>query len=132
MIEKADQAVTKLLHLTVEGVYVVKVEVTDASNQKSAAELTVTVHPDTNLPPVANAGPDLRVDWPVEILSVSGLASSDDGEIVKWNWQRVEEVNMPAAGREVNRSRSQPVLLLSRLVPGKYAYKLTVSDVQGK
>ena len=123
---------TKLLHLTVEGSYVVKVEVTDTAGQTSSAELTVEVHPDTNVAPVANAGPDLQVQWPVDLLAVSGEESTDDGEIVKWNWVKAENEGNPAPGKAVNFSDHKSILYLSGLVPGTYVYQLTVQDIQGQ
>ena len=71
------------------------------------------------------------VHWPVDVLSVSGMQSSDDGEIVYWDWAKVEEEDTPAAGMAINGSQHQPVLLLSGLIPGTYTFQLTVKDVQG-
>ena len=131
VIEDSEKVKTKLLHLTVIGEYGIHLVVTDSAGQKASAGLSVVVHPDTNKAPIANAGDDLVVQWPVDVLSLNGLQSSDDGEIAEWLWKKIEDEETPAAGMPINRSEHQPVLMLSGLIPGTCTFELTVKDVQG-
>jgi len=71
------------------GDYIVTLKVADSKTLwSSEVSITITATPGTptNLPPVANAGPDQSV-YVGDVVTLDGSGSSDsDGTIVQWNW----------------------------------------------
>lgn len=49
-----------------------------------------------NEPPVADAGSDQEVQFPVNLLILNGSQSSDDIGIIGWKWTK--DMESPAAG----------------------------------
>lgn len=112
------------------GEYVFQLTVTTDEDDLLASkdEVKVTVVHVVNTAPVANAGGDQSVAMPVPLLTLNGTRSSDDLRIVSYAWSR--ERSSLAAGDVVSVPGS-PVLSLANVVPGRYVFKLTVTDDQG-
>jgi hypothetical protein len=108
----------------VAGQYVFRVTVTDNDNASSFADVTVTVNPAANQPPVANAGTGQSITLPVSQVNLNASLSSDpDGNIVSYAWTRQSG---PSSYSFSNAAISNPVV--SGLVQGTYVFRVTVKD----
>ena len=129
LIVSPSQKQTAITNL-VEGVYRFELRVTDNKGGIGKDTLTVTVRPiatEPNNPPVAIAGDEQIITFPVDKVVLDGSASYDpDGTIIKYNWSMVS-------------GPSQAVILAStarrteatELIPGEYRFKLEVTDNRG-
>nr|XP_055179015.1 dyslexia-associated protein KIAA0319 homolog isoform X2 [Nyctereutes procyonoides] len=119
---------TPYLHLSAmqEGDYTFQLMVTDSSMQQSTAIVTVTVQPASNRPPVAVAGPDKELVFPVESTTLDGSRSRDDQGIVLYHW---EHVRGPSTVEMENTDRA--IATVSGLQVGTHHFQLTVTDQQG-
>ena len=61
-------------------------KVTDEAGQSDEDDVKVYVKPPTNLPPVAEAGPDLELSLPLPWITLDGSKSHDDGNITEVTW----------------------------------------------
>ncbi|XP_010621257.1 dyslexia-associated protein KIAA0319 homolog isoform X2 [Fukomys damarensis] len=109
-----------------EGEYTFQLIVTDSSGQQSTAEVTVIVQPEDNRPPVAIAGPDKELVFPVDSATLDGSRSSDDHGIVYYHW---EHVRGPGAVEMANGDAA--VATVTSLQVGTHHFRLTVKDQQG-
>uniref|UniRef100_A0A0P6J2U0 Dyslexia-associated protein n=1 Tax=Heterocephalus glaber TaxID=10181 RepID=A0A0P6J2U0_HETGA len=119
---------TPYLHVSAmqEGEYTFQLIVTDSSGQQSTAEVTVIVQPEDNRPPVAVAGPDKELVFPVNSATLDGSRSSDDHGIVLYRW---EHVRGPSAVEMANGNAA--VATVTGLQVGTHHFRLTVKDQQG-
>lgn len=122
-----DSSTTNASKLTV-GEYVFELMVTDEDLVVSKDRVKVTVVHVRNTPPLADAGGDQSLTMPLNVLTINGSKSSDDLRIVRYSWTR--ERSSLAAGDVVSPEGSA-VLAVANLIPGRYVFKLTVTDDQG-
>lgn len=111
------------------GEYKFRLTVCDEKQTCSSAETKVKVVQTENAPPQANAGGDRTVYLPCDVIIMNGNQSSDDVGIVSYKW--VRDQTSLAAGDVIENSDSQPVLKLINMIPGRYLFRLTVTDSQG-
>lgn len=113
----------------VEGVYEFLLSVTDDDGAESSSLTQVTVlseEPQTNIPPVANAGPDFSISLPDNYTPINGSGSDEDGTIVAYKWRRISGAN------SVIISNSQSATCtVSNLAQGTYRFELKVTDNDG-
>ncbi|XP_063155045.1 dyslexia-associated protein KIAA0319 homolog isoform X1 [Candoia aspera] len=109
-----------------EGEYTFQLTVMDSAEQKSTAEVTVTVQPRPNKPPAAVTGPDKVLTFPIQSTSLDGSMSTDDLGIVYYHW---ENISGPSSLHIENADRA--VATVSDLQIGTYHFRLTVKDDQG-
>lgn len=62
-------------------------------------------------------------------LFINGSQSSDDLKIGQWEWTR--ESSSLAIGTIVEGTDKSPILMVTDIVPGRYVFKLKVTDDQG-
>ncbi|XP_028632157.1 dyslexia-associated protein KIAA0319 homolog isoform X2 [Grammomys surdaster] len=119
---------TPYLHLSElqEGEYTFQLTVTDSSGQQSTALVTVTVQAENNRAPVAVAGPDKELVFPVQSATLDGSQSSDDHGIVCYHWERIRG---PSAVEMENVDKA--IATVTGLQVGTYHFRLTVKDQQG-
>ncbi|XP_063116029.1 dyslexia-associated protein KIAA0319 homolog isoform X3 [Cavia porcellus] len=119
---------TPYLHVSAmeEGEYTFQLTVTDSSGQQSSAEATVIVQPEDNRPPVAVAGPDKELIFPLDSATLDGSRSSDDHGIVFYRW---EHVRGPGVVEMANGDTA--VATVTGLQVGTHHFRLTVKDQQG-
>ncbi len=111
----------------VQGKYVFELTITDNQGAKASDQVSVTVNPIPNRPPVANAGKDTSIALPVNAIQLSGAASSDpDGSVTGYNWK---QVSGPAPA--IIASPATAATLISNLVEGDYIFELAVTDNAG-
>uniref|UniRef100_A0A8C9G5U9 KIAA0319 n=1 Tax=Pavo cristatus TaxID=9049 RepID=A0A8C9G5U9_PAVCR len=109
-----------------EGDYTFQLTVTDSARQQSTAEVTLIVQPENNSPPVAVAGPDRELTFPVESTTLDGSRSQDDQGIVLYHW---ENISGPSYVQMENGDKA--IATVSGLQVGTYRFRLTVKDQQG-
>ena len=108
------------------GTYIFQLTVTDNLGAASTSTLTVTVGTIgyNHIPPVANAGPDLSINLPLDSVQLNGSASYDtDGTITGYSWLKISG---PGQSSISNASVANPTI--SNLYKGTYQFSLTVTD----
>ena len=124
------QSIITLSDLTA-GNYTVKLTVTDEDGETDSTTATIEVVKDKDYPPKAVAGEDIVIYLPVNNATLNGNQSTDDHEIVTWEWTKVKaegEADLPA---DISGARSQ-FLTVSNLVQGQYSFVLKVTDEAGQ
>ncbi|XP_065484852.1 dyslexia-associated protein KIAA0319 homolog isoform X2 [Caloenas nicobarica] len=109
-----------------EGDYTFQLTVTDSARQRSTAEVTLIVQPENNSPPIAVAGPDKELTFPVESTTLDGSKSQDDQGIVFYHW---ENISGPSSVQMENGDKA--IATVTGLQVGTYRFRLTVKDQQG-
>uniref|UniRef100_A0A8C3FGB6 KIAA0319 n=1 Tax=Chrysemys picta bellii TaxID=8478 RepID=A0A8C3FGB6_CHRPI len=109
-----------------EGDYTFQLTITDSARQRSTAEVTVIVQHENNTPPVAVAGPDKELTFPVESTTLDGSKSHDDQGIVFYHWENISGPTTVQIG-----NIDKAVATVSGLQVGTYHFRLTVKDYQG-
>ena len=71
------------------GTYAFTLTVTDTAGQQSSDEVTVTVLPEKNVPPVAKAGENRTVLHPHTSVKLNGSNSTDDYRIDSYHWSQI-------------------------------------------
>ncbi|UYV60199.1 KIAA0319L [Cordylochernes scorpioides] len=106
------------------GVYKFVLKVTDTADQSSTAEVHVFVKPESNTPPIANAGPEQHIALPLaDPLVLDGSPSKVDVHVARWHWEQIQGPK-PATLAEPDKVKTK----VTGLVPGEYVFKLIVSD----
>ena len=107
------------------GDYAFRLTVTDDQGATDFNDLIVRVVSSTNnLPPVVNAGPDIRIFIPQNTLVINASAS-DDGTISAYQWVKL---GGPTATL-VNPIEQN--LSLTNLIEGEYTFQIAVTDNNG-
>lgn len=119
----------QLTDLTSPGNYTFKLTVTDTDNVSNSSTANITVLKGTDYPPVANAGNAVILYLPNNNVTLNGTASSDDHEIVAWEWTK--DANDEAKAVDMQNTRT-PYVQLSNLEEGMYTFVLKVTDGSGQ
>lgn len=129
IIDSANSTQCNVTNLT-KGDYLFQLTVTDENDNSASSFVAVSVTQNKNAPPKANAGGDQTLIMPVAVLILNGSESSDDLGIAKWQWTR--ESSSLALGKIIDNSDTTPVLMVTNVIPGRYEFKLHVTDDQGE
>ncbi len=125
-IGTATKATTTISGL-VQGTYIFKLKVTDASGATATDSLIVTVNAAANIPPVANAGTSKSITLPVNSVNLDGSLSTDaDGTITSYSWV---QISGPSASSVANATSAKTAV--NNLIAGLYTFELTVKDNAG-
>jgi Secretion system C-terminal sorting domain/PKD domain len=110
------------------GVYSFQLKVTDNAGAIAQDTIKVIVNAaPANQPPVANAGADIAITLPANLVNLNGTASTDpDGTISIYAWS---QVSGPAQATIL--SPANPSTTASGLQQGVYVFSLTVTDNTG-
>ena len=118
---------TTLVTGLVQGTYVFTLTVTDNHGLSNTSNVTITVNPLINQPPVANAGSNIAITLPTNSSNLNGTVSSDpDGTIATYAWSKTSG---PASYTIANTAAASTAL--SNLVQGVYVFTLQVTDNAG-
>ncbi|CAD1471833.1 unnamed protein product [Heterotrigona itama] len=123
-----NESVTNITKLT-KGDYEFKLTVIDDNGNKDSDIVKVKVTQNKNAAPKANAGGDQVVVAPISALIINGSQSTDDLRISEWTWSK--DPSSLAIGTIVQNSDKSPILMLTDIVPGRYVFRLKVTDDQG-
>ncbi|XP_068816699.1 dyslexia-associated protein KIAA0319 homolog isoform X3 [Capricornis sumatraensis] len=120
----ADSAVLHLSNL-VPGNYTFRLTVTDSDGATNSTTAALIVSSAVDYPPVANAGPNQTITLPQNSITLNGNQSSDDHQIVLYEWSLVPgSENQEVAMQGVR----TPYLHLSAMEEGDYTFQLMVTD----
>lgn len=135
-------ATLQLSDLTQPGQYTFQVAAVDSEGAQATALAYVTVLPPIDYPPTADAGADQVLYLPLNDgeLVLSGNGSTDDHDIVSWEWTRVNSVAVNSSDTNANnmqavdmRDTRTPMLRLGRIIePGVYTFQLRVQDISNQ
>ncbi|CAG2112878.1 unnamed protein product, partial [Medioppia subpectinata] len=128
-ITNANESKANITNKLFPGEYSFQLTVWDTKGANSSALFKLTVIQAKNSPPVANGGGDRTVTLPISQVILNGSQSYDDVEIVSYEWRRTQE--SLAFGDILDNSSYSAVLRLTNLIPGRYLFRLTVTDSQG-
>lgn len=118
----------QLTNLTLPGNYTFRLTVTDSDGKSNSTTARITVLKATDYPPNANAGHDVIVELPENSVTLDGTSSSDDHEIVAWEWTKSSD-SSKAVDMQDTRT---PFLKLSNLEEGIYTFVLKVTDASNQ
>ncbi len=124
-ITSAISATTSVTSL-VQGVYLFELKVTDNQGAIAKDTMKVTVNAAGNIPPVANAGNDMTITLPMNLVSLAGSGSTANGTAVNYLWSKISG---PLTYNIVN--PASPVTDVSMLIEGIYLFELKVTDNKG-
>jgi hypothetical protein len=111
----------------VEGKYQFMLQVRDNNGAIAVDTVEITVVAAAHRGPIANAGADIDVEMPLSEMLLSGIKSKDpDGNLLYYNWAKVSG---PAGLTIMQSTTGSPKL--SGLLPGRYVFNLTVTDITG-
>ncbi|XP_037957769.1 dyslexia-associated protein KIAA0319-like protein [Teleopsis dalmanni] len=119
----------QLTDLTSPGNYTFKLTVTDSDNEKNSTTANIIMVKATDYPPVANAGEAVILFLPNNNVTLNGTASTDDHEIVAWEWTKDASDETKAVDMQNTRT---PYVQLSNLEEGMYTFVLKVTDESGQ
>jgi gliding motility-associated-like protein len=110
-----------------QGSYTFRLTVTDNQGAKAYDDVMVIVKPEpVNILPVADAGEDRIITFPVSIVLLIGFGADPDGVITSYSWI---QVSGPSAS--VLHGQNSTELTVSKLVEGNYLFRLYVEDNRG-
>ncbi|MBK7289824.1 MAG: PKD domain-containing protein [Chitinophagaceae bacterium] len=116
---------TKPAGLTHEQTHEVVYDPSYRPNGKNFYEWCLQYTRNVNAPPLANAGNDLTITYPLRQVTLNGNASSDpDNDPLVYSWRKTTG---PSSFNFNNSSISNPTV--SNLVAGTYQFELTVTDI---
>ncbi|CAD6999550.1 dyslexia-associated protein KIAA0319-like protein [Ceratitis capitata] len=121
--------ILQLGDLNSPGNYTFKLTVSDSDNVTNSTTANITVLKGTDYPPVANAGDAVILYLPNNNVTLNGTASTDDHEIVAWEWTKDAGDDTKAVDMQNTRT---PYLQLSNLEEGIYTFVLKVTDGSGQ
>ena len=120
-----NSATTNVTGLTA-GQFVYRLTVTDNAGATAYDEVTITVSSAANIPPLANAGPDINVQLPTNSTTLNGSGTDADGTIVSYSWTKISGPN----GSTLSAANSATTQV-NNLIEGQYVYRLMVTDNNG-
>ncbi|RYG01586.1 MAG: hypothetical protein EOO02_12445, partial [Chitinophagaceae bacterium] len=108
-----------------QGVYVLRLTVTDNRGASASNDMTLTVKPPVvTTPLVANAGSDASVSLPINYHILKGSGSGGSGGL-RYSWNKISGGNVNLVSPLGSISN---ILLLTQ---GSYVFELTVTDSRG-
>jgi gliding motility-associated-like protein len=111
----------------IAGTYIFRITVTDNKGAKGQKDVSVKVNPQpVNIPPVANAGPDMPITLPVNSVTLSGSGTDTDGTINTYAWTQISGPSPADLTSPATASTNA-----DNLVEGIYVFRLTVTDDDG-
>jgi hypothetical protein len=108
----------------IAGTYIFQLTVTDNRGAKTSDEVSVFVK-SANIIPVAKAGADKKINYPVSTVAFYGSGTDSDGTISAYSWTKL------SGGAASLANANTATLNVSDLVPGTYYFRFSVTDSNG-
>lgn len=124
-----EQPTIELDDLKEPGNYTFKLTVTDSDKAENSTTAVIQVVEEIDYPPQANAGADVILYLPHNNITLNGTLSTDDHQIVQWEWTK--DASDEAKAVDMQNTRT-PFLELSHLEEGIYTFELKVTDAKGQ
>lgn len=124
------QATIELDDLKEPGNYTFKLTLTDSDKAENSTTAMIQVVEEIDYPPQSNAGADVILYLPHNNITLNGTLSTDDHQIVSWEWTKDASDESKAAA-DMQNTRT-PFLELSHLEEGLYTFELKVTDAKGQ
>lgn len=124
-----EQPTIELDDLKEPGNYTFKLTVTDSDKAENSTTAVIQVVEEIDYPPQANAGADVILYLPHNNITLNGTLSTDDHQIVSWEWTK--DASDEAKAVDMQNTRT-PYLELSHLEEGIYTFELKVTDAKGQ
>lgn len=124
-IASPSTAVTNITGLTIAGIRVFRLTVTDNQGATGTADVTITVNA-ANVAPTANAGPDKTIAMPTTTVTLSGSGTDADGTIAFYLWTQVS-----GTSATISSPLSSTTTITGLTTAGVRVFRLTVTDNQG-
>lgn len=124
-----EAATIELDDLKEPGNYTFKLTVTDSNKAENSTTTVIQVVEEIDYPPQANAGADVILYLPHNNITLNGSLSTDDHQIVSWEWTK--DATDEAKAVDMQNTRT-PYLELSHLEEGIYTFELKVTDAKGQ
>lgn len=123
------QPTIELDDLKEPGNYTFKLTLTDSDKAENSTTAMIQVVEEIDYPPQANAGADVILYLPHNNITLNGTLSTDDHQIVSWEWTKDATDESKAVDMQNTRT---PFLELSHLEEGIYIFELKVTDAKGQ
>ncbi|WP_462248495.1 PKD domain-containing protein [Ferruginibacter sp.] len=127
VITTPTSASTAITGFVAAGTYQFELRVTDNNGAFGRDTMQVTVNPDPNIAPTADAGPDQSISFPTTLVSVAGSGSDPDGTISSFLWTKISG----PAGGVISNPSSALTDITGFVLSGIYRYELRVTDNNG-
>lgn len=124
-----DTSTLELDNLLLPGNYTFKLTVIDSDKATNSTTAMIQVLQEIDYPPESNAGPDVIIYHPQKNVTLNGTLSTDDHEIVAWEWTKDQTNELKPVDMQNTRT---PFLVLSNLEVGIYTFHLKVMDVKNQ
>lgn len=124
-----EQPTIELDDLKEPGDYTFKLTLTDSDKAENSTTAVIQVVEEIDYPPQANAGADVILYLPHNNITLNGTLSTDDHQIVSWEWTKEATEDVKAVDMQNTRT---PFLELSHLEVGIYTFELKVTDAKGQ
>ncbi|WP_333863197.1 PKD domain-containing protein, partial [Chitinophaga sp.] len=119
-------AKTNVTSFPTAGEYIFELTVKDGDNVTATDQVKITITA-ANVPPVANAGSNIIITYPLNNARLDGSSSKDeDGSLASFSWTKVSG---PAAG--TISTPDAAATYVTDMTPGVYVFRLTVKDNEG-
>ena len=125
IITKPSSPYTTVNGLTT-GDYVFAFTVTDDQGATGNDTVIIKVNPEVNIPPTARAGTDQTIVLPTNNVTLRGVGTDADGEVVSYLWTKISG---PSGSKISN--PNLPNVVVSNLLQGYYLFELQVMDNKG-
>lgn len=124
-----EQSTIELDDLKEPGNYTFKLTLTDSDKAENSTIAVIEVVEEIDYPPQSNAGADVILYLPHNNITLNGTLSTDDHQIVSWEWTK--DATDEAKAVDMQNTRT-PFLELSHLEEGIYTFELKVTDAKGQ
>ena len=105
-LEGSSTSILHVRHLDL-GTYVFTLTVTDTAGHTNTDDVTITVQPEMNEPPIARAGGNQTVRYPETSVKLDGSKSTDDYRLDSYQWTLIRYENGLKRRRERERGRGR-------------------------